>query len=191
MNNFSFNAAMPAAQNNPSQDQSRMLINNMSTASLVNIDHIGFNQNNGGQHKAVTFNQDSNYTPVTFPVVSPQMFTKTVGALPQLHYYSGTQAQSADQYKVDTNFSSLLMGGLIIKCGSITITTDPQTFTYSALTPALSDFPNATLAVFFQQTKPGALASGAAFVVSQTATGFTATGNTATGVPLFFLALGY
>lgn len=53
---FTFNTAVPAANNNPSVDQPDMLVNNQSTDGIINVDHISFNAMNGGQHKQVTFN---------------------------------------------------------------------------------------------------------------------------------------
>jgi hypothetical protein len=53
---FTFNSGIPAANNNPSVDQTDMLGNNQSTDGILNVDHISFNANNGGQHKQVTFN---------------------------------------------------------------------------------------------------------------------------------------
>jgi len=54
MSSFTFNPNIPAAANNPSNDQPDMLQNNMSTNSLLAVDHVSFNTNNGGQHLQVT-----------------------------------------------------------------------------------------------------------------------------------------
>ncbi len=57
---YVFNDGIPASGNNPSEDQPDMLINNVSTNGILNVDHIGFNQNNGGLHRQVNmFNQSS------------------------------------------------------------------------------------------------------------------------------------
>jgi hypothetical protein len=53
---FTYNNAVPAANDNPSVDQPDMLINVQSTESLIAVDHISFNTANGGTHKQVTFN---------------------------------------------------------------------------------------------------------------------------------------
>ncbi len=47
---------IPAAANSPSVDQPNMLTNNASNASIWTIDHIGFNNSQGGYHQQVTFN---------------------------------------------------------------------------------------------------------------------------------------
>ena len=48
MTNFQFSNTVPAAGNDPSSDQPLMLINNQSLFNYLNVDHIGFNANNGG-----------------------------------------------------------------------------------------------------------------------------------------------
>lgn len=49
--NLTFTNTIPATNNNPSNDQPGMLVNNASTNTWVAIDHYGFGDNNGGLHK--------------------------------------------------------------------------------------------------------------------------------------------
>lgn len=51
---FTFDNTIPAANNNPSSDQPLMLQNNVSIQAILGVDHITFNQSNGGQHLQVT-----------------------------------------------------------------------------------------------------------------------------------------
>lgn len=185
---YSFNNAIPAANNNPSTDQPDMLINNISTAAILAVDHIGFNVTNGGQHKSIHFNQDASYVPVP-PVSPPQLFTKTVSALPQLFYYSGTAAQSSNQYNQAANFSTFLLGGLILKGGSITMTSTAA-FTYAGLVPALEPFPNATLGVYLTPAA-GSANNGNYLVSAISATGFTVVNSGISSKTYYFLAIGY
>jgi hypothetical protein len=58
---FPFSTTIPAAGNNPSNDQPIMLANNQSNASIWNVDHVGFGSagsagTSGGQHLQVSFN---------------------------------------------------------------------------------------------------------------------------------------
>lgn len=53
---FTFSNDIPAANNNPSDDQPDMLQNNISTNNILNVDHVSFNNNAGGKHKQITFN---------------------------------------------------------------------------------------------------------------------------------------
>lgn len=58
-NNFTFFTTIPATNNSPSSDQPKMLTNNQSTASLIGVDHIGFNLNGSGIHKQVTLQNEA------------------------------------------------------------------------------------------------------------------------------------
>ena len=124
---YTFDASVPAANDNPSSDQPDMLVNNQSTTGILGEDHVTFNLNNGGQHKAVTWNQDASYVPVAFPVSPPKSFTNTVdgagnalpGGVPQQFYYSGSAVQSQNQYRSISSGSTILPGGIIMKWGSV------------------------------------------------------------------------
>lgn len=52
---FSFSTTVPATNNDPSVDQPVMLANNVSEAGIWEVDHIGFNAQNGGTHKQVNY----------------------------------------------------------------------------------------------------------------------------------------
>jgi len=60
---FSFSTTIPAANNDPSDDQPIMLTNNGSIAGLIAVNHIGFNTTGGGQHKFVEFNGNNAPSP--------------------------------------------------------------------------------------------------------------------------------
>lgn len=148
---FQFDATVPATNDNPSADQPDMLVNNQSTNGILGVDHITFNLNNGGQHKAITFNQDASYVPASFPVNPPQLFTNTTdgagnalpNGVPELFFYSGSSAQSQTQYVSKAQGSVLLFGGIILKWGTVTLpnTGASQTVTYPVA------FPNGCFAV--------------------------------------------
>lgn len=50
---FTYNNAVPAAANNPSNDQPDMLTNTQSINSIIAVDHATFNTANGGTHTQV------------------------------------------------------------------------------------------------------------------------------------------
>lgn len=52
---FIFRNDIPAAANNPSDDQPKMLTNNISTEAILAVDHISFNAANGGNHLQTHF----------------------------------------------------------------------------------------------------------------------------------------
>lgn len=145
MADFTFDTSVPGANNNPSVDQSVMQTNNVSTAGIMATNHIGFGVINGGQHKAIQFNQDFSYVPIP-PVTPPQLFTEPDAfALPQLRFYSGDDAHSSLQYTAATNGSSFLLGGIILKWGAFTSTSGTTTITYASL--GLANFPNTAFVV--------------------------------------------
>ena len=52
---ITYTVNIPFASNNPSTDQPNMEQNTNAINSWVQIDHVGFNASNGGEHKQVTF----------------------------------------------------------------------------------------------------------------------------------------
>jgi hypothetical protein len=177
---YSFDSAVPAANDNPSTDQPDMLTNNQSTLGIIGTDHITFNLNNGGQHKAITFNQDASYVPAT-PVNPPQMFTNTVLGLPQLFYYSGSTAQSSSQYQSGSDGSTFCLGGIIIKWGFGASSGTPTSF----ITP----FPNNCWNV--QITGTSTLYTGGFTATSLGTSSFTSTRTSGTGATgFYYLAIG-
>lgn len=179
---YTFDNAVPASNDNPSSDQPDMLTNNQSTLSLIGEDHITFNLNNGGQHKAIRFNQDASYVPVP-PVSPPEIFTNTVAGLPQLFYYSGDAAHSSTQYVVGTTGSALLLGGLIIKWGTGNALQGGQLITFT------SAFPNNCFVVVANSVD--ASLSSAIAVTNLTTSSFKANRTSGSGaVGMNYIAIG-
>lgn len=89
--NFNYTTGIPAAADNPSDDQPLMQTNNDSNSGIWNIDHFGFLNPLGGWHKNIRLPQISGNTDPT-PVVSPanagQLYTKTINGDLQLFYES-------------------------------------------------------------------------------------------------------
>ena len=52
---FTYTQNLPAAGNNPSNDQPNMLTNTNSIANIIAVDHVGFNTATAGQHEQCTF----------------------------------------------------------------------------------------------------------------------------------------
>lgn len=180
---FTFDTTVPASGNNPSQDQPVMLNNNVATNGIIATDHVTFNANNGGQHKAITFNQDASYVPVP-PVSPPQLFTDTVAGLAQLKYYSGDAAHSANQYVVGTQGSTFLLGGMILKWGTGGASPGPgyQTTTFA------SAFPNNCFTVIICASDP--LLKDQIAVVSSNASSFVASRIGLGSVGINYIAIG-
>ena len=72
---FSYNIGVPFSTDNPSVDQPEMLLNTVSLHDIWDVDHIGFNENNGGSHLQTTFFQEvipikpSDVSSVAYPAV--------------------------------------------------------------------------------------------------------------------------
>lgn len=188
MTNFQYTPTIPDGPNNPSVDQPGMKINAQSINDILAIDHVTFNADNGGTHKQVVFS--SNNVP-SLPATFPTLFTNTVSGLPQIFFYSGSEAQSSNQYSSASNFSTFLLGGLILKGGSITLSASPQVINYASLSPAISAFINNTLAVFITPTNPAGVTSSS-YISSVNASSFTITQrNPVTSPSFYFLAIGF
>jgi hypothetical protein len=185
---YVFDTGVPAANDNPSEDQPDMLTNNMSTNGLIGTDHITFNIDNGGQHKQVTFNQDAAqgfpYVP-TLPATPPVLFTYPVNGLSQLLYYTGTAAQSSTQYVTLTNGSVLLLAGIIMKWGVVTL---PGTG-FNQSVPFVNPFPNNCFSVVASNAQITSVTLSS--VVAFNTNGFTAVKSSSSGtLTISYIAIG-
>lgn len=137
---------VPIPTNNPSTDAPNMRTNFSSIQSLVDVDHTDFANMNAGTHLQVQFG--TNNTPGGFAL--PTLFTKLDTANnPQLFYYATSAAASQNQYVLNALGSNkgsvLLMGGVILKWFTGTLTTPTQEFDFAAgggIVLGLNNFPN-------------------------------------------------
>jgi len=147
MPNLSYTTNIPLGTDNPQTSAGQFNVNFTSIGSIVNQDLYGFNDNNGGLHQQVTFGiANPQKAPPTPPVTPPQLFINfkdgagntLPGSLNELFFYSGDAAHSQNQYVSASSGSVLLLGGIIMKWGSLNPTTlsPPNTVTYA------SPFPN-------------------------------------------------
>ncbi len=83
MTTFPFDDSIPAANNNPSADQSKMLINNDSTKKILAVDHITFQAQNGGTHQQVTYIDKFPAGPQVDPVSVAYTKSGTANTAPQ------------------------------------------------------------------------------------------------------------
>jgi hypothetical protein len=93
MTNFSYNQDIPDAPNNPSDDQPLMKTNTNSTFGIIAVDHVGFEQANGGYHTVIhqgPAGGGSGSDPAAIPGFG-QTYVKTVGSTPdqQLFFETG------------------------------------------------------------------------------------------------------
>lgn len=77
-----YTLGIPAANNNPSNDQPLMKVNNDNNSAIWAVDHVTFGANYSGTHISVTF-ENSQSTP-TPPVSATQIYPQTFGGAPSL-----------------------------------------------------------------------------------------------------------
>ncbi len=162
--NLTFDASVPAANDDPSIDQPDMLANNVSTNAWVTQDHYGFNttgstNNFGGLHQQVSFPATNIPGGYTIPTIY-----RNNDNLSHAQFYLATTsaAASTDQYQVTnsgtgTNGSVLLFNGIIIKWFSISATVGSHSYTFASL--GLNDFPNNLLNAVVSSQSNGAQAA--------------------------------
>lgn len=160
---FTYFPNLPNPPDDPADDVAGVQTNSASIASLVAVDHVGFNKAGGGQHAQVTFNANNVPTP---PVSPPVLFTNTVNGLPELFFYSGDSAHSSTQYAASGNGSALLLGGLIVKWGSGTLSA-PYSSTGTSIS-FTSAFPNNCFAVLAQTQDGGSGTTANTFAYART-----------------------
>jgi len=187
---FTYFPSVPVSTNYPGDDQPSMATNTGSIASIIAVDHVGFNVAGGGQHAQVTFN--ANNVP-SLPTSVPIMFTNNQdglgnalpGSLSQAFIYSGTSAQSAHQYNVtSTNGSVLLPMGIIMKWGSQSfVGSQSPTVTFA------NAFPNACFNVQLSLLNTGATQTQNR-IATITASGFTANVNASGASTWYWVAIG-
>jgi len=191
---FNYDPTIPNPPNDPADDVSIMQTNSSSISGLIAVDHVGFNVAAGGTHKQVTFSSNNipSATP-TFPTAFTALPTLYAGTpnKAQLFFYPpvSSAAGSKDQYKLTGTGSVLLLGGIILKWGLVTIGNGNQT----EATTFVTDFPNNCFNVQLTPTSnPAGLTSGNyPGVATQSVSGFTASRNgTGTALTYFYTAIG-
>lgn len=131
---FNYNTGIPAAQNNPSNDQPNMLTNTDSINNWVQVDHIGFNDAvNSGKHKEVTLNGNHPpgtpsvgdsvvYTnPGTADATKPQLFWKTSTATTNF-LLSGMRAWAFCNAAGVINSQKFNVTSVVVAAGVATVT---------------------------------------------------------------------
>lgn len=132
-----FDSTVPDAPNNPSDDQPKMLLNNISAESIMEVDHIGYGVDNSGIHNLIHFNNQGTF-PADFPFAIAgfgQLFTLTINADQQLFYQTGNGIFS--QYVAATQGSNPSLAGIIYKWGNLTgkAATNPNQFSFPIAFP--------------------------------------------------------
>jgi hypothetical protein len=185
-----YSSTIPNPPNDPADDVSAMQTNAGSISTIIAVDHVGFNVSGGGQHAQVTFNSNNPPTP---PVSPPILFTNNQdgagnnlpGSLAELFFYSGSAAQSKNQYNVSaTNGSVMLPMGIILKWG-----TDSFTGSAGITVNFTNAFPNNCFGVQISLLNTGGTQTQSR-LSTYSASGFTGSVNASGSCTLFWWAIG-
>lgn len=134
---------VPAANNNPSDDQSDMLINTNSNFAIWNVDHSGFITTNSGYHTVV--HSIDNVTDPTPVAGTGEYYAKTVGSDVEAFYQSAngviTQLTGATAPAPTPNGYVYLPGGLLMQWGFV------SSFGSSGTTNFNIAYPNAVFSI--------------------------------------------
>jgi len=185
-----YDGTQPNANTRPAVSQPTMQSNFASIKTLIDIDHVDFGNAKYGMHDQVTF--AANNVPAV-PTSPPVLFTN--GSPGALYFYSGSAAQSANQYYTNVNFgvptacvqsSALLLGGFIIKFGVITFNNAVSTgTTFNA------PFPTAGLNIQLSlMNSNGTPPTVTPRIFTFNASGFTFGANTTGASSLYWTAIG-
>lgn len=187
---YPINVNIPAAANDPADDQPEMKTNFSNINSYLQVDHTNPAATGAGQHKQVTFN--SNNVP-SIPTSPPVLFTNTQdgagntlpGSVPELFFYSGDATRTSNQYRSVAVGSTVLTGGIIMKWGAVAAVSDGTPISF--VTP----FPNN---VFSLQVSGGTSSSPQPTInfsqSSLTTSGFTAKITGTQPLNLYYIAIG-
>jgi len=167
--NLTYTTGIPDTPNNPSNDQPPMKVNTNSINSIIQIDHSGFNDNDGGYHtiihqKSATRSRSGQGNTFTnFPAaiaLVDQIFTAaytpdTTGGVADTQIFSRTGNGDISQLSgfVASTDGHQWLGGILIqwgRAGSGTVTSGSfasgaalGTITFKDRSPGLIPFPNA------------------------------------------------
>ena len=136
---FTYTTGLPNPPDDPSSNVSSMQTNTNTISSWTQVDHVGFNNVSGGKHLQVTY-----VAPVSAPSVSGTVgigTTQTVTNTEQFFTNAAANMQITNSLLSYTSAQGMFPGGLQIRCGTGSITTNntDQTLTYNLT------FPTATL----------------------------------------------
>lgn len=131
MPNYTYNTNIPLSTNSPSTDQPNMQTNTNSINSILDVDMIGFNDNDGGYHSKVTLVDQVSSPPVAV-TGTDIVYSATASGTIELYLQrpSGSAIQlTRGTPSASTSGYTWLPGGLLMQWGGVNGTGN-QTFTY-------------------------------------------------------------
>ncbi len=160
---FTYNDGVPAANNNPSNDQPIMLQNAQAIGGILSVDHIGFNQNFGGKHLQVNFPSQ------TYPTISAPSGNASI-AFPKAGTASTTAQLMFQNSLITTQLSAIRAwafcsgAGAIIASQSVNVATVARTAGFPEGGYTITLTPGAVTGTNFAILVTASLGPGPAFL---------------------------
>jgi hypothetical protein len=166
MTDFNYFTGIPNPSNNPSTDAPNMQTNTNSAAGIWDVDHYGFQDNNGGKHDIIHIPLPQAVTPATgalewaeytrsLAAGSVETFWKrpnTIAGAPDIQMTTNIAISTAFQ-----NGQTFLPGGIIVKWGTFSGFTSDSS--QSGVISFVPKFPTGVFNIFAQAfyltTAPG------------------------------------
>ncbi len=127
MPNFDYKINIPGGPDNPSEDQPDMQINTNSTFGIWDVDHFGFQDNNGGKHDLVRFPVFQTVTPATGTFEWAEYTRRLASGAVETFWKRPNTILGAPDIQMTTNITvnpagingqTFLPGGIIVKWGN-------------------------------------------------------------------------
>lgn len=191
---FYIDPTIPAANNDPADDQPIMQTNFANINSYLQVDHTNPGIAGAGYHNQVTF--FANNVPSTSPTF-PTLFTNVANGVNQLFFYSGAASKVANQYYTSvtsgttTESSVYLMGGIIMKFG--VYPNPPKVPTGGGIVTFKVAFPNNIFNVQMLGGRAATSTDNTFFIntnAAPTKAGFNFINNGASFTTMYYLAIG-
>jgi len=163
MTTFPFNPSIPASGNDPSDDQPLMQNNNNSTFLIVDVDHFGFRQTNGGTHRKVTLTNTAN---PAIPAGANAVFFGNLASGQSYPFWKNAAATyqliNADSAAANGYFTTAtgikFQWGIVVSASSTGSVVFPSAFTTACynvqLTPTVSSSSNHASSDYVLNTPP-------------------------------------
>lgn len=168
MANFPYTDDIPLATNNPSQDQPDMKINTNSIDSLIAVDHVSFNTNNGGYHTLIhaisqttpftnvgqIYTQDVTTNSTVSNTDTQQFYTSQNGVISQLTGALTTNTATSDGWQ--------WVGSVLLQWGFVSISTQTSTntVTFKDRVAGAIPFPNNCFSITSSLVFSSSISSG-------------------------------
>jgi hypothetical protein len=185
---FPINVNIPAANDDPADDQPLMMANFANISGYVSVDHVAPGAVNNGFHKQSTYIPLAS-KPITVVGTVVALYAKTVAGLTQLFFEDQNlnETQLTFSKSIAANGYTILAGGLIVKWGSAGLTADATPIAFNATVAFTNVF---SLTVSHAAIGAGEATQAIVSAASLTTTGFTLRVNGAASASYSYIAIG-